>query len=157
MVTFKKFNTNKDRGKVAETATQKYLDKWHQHPRREYSRLVDTKAAGRIIKAAAADFEFFCENEDAQVFFGLLEVKQTEHDYRLARDKVPQFARMRKRANCGGTCIVLVYHSTINKWRALDVEWMTANGDKGSWNLTDLPSFATAGEALNEAADWVFN
>lgn len=143
MVHFKKTNKFADRGKVAETAVQKFLTEWNQHPQHEFNRLTDSKAAGRIIKAAAADFEFFMPK-----VFGLIEVKETEHEYRLPRDKVPQLARLRKRTNCGGTCVVLVLHSTLGKWRICSVPWLATTGDKGSWNLTDLPLYNTCGEAL---------
>ena len=52
---------------------------------------LDTKAAGRIVKAAKADFEFFYfPTNSVYAFFGLLEVKETEHEYRLQRAKVSQ-------------------------------------------------------------------
>ena len=156
-VTFKKFNTFKDRGKEAEKATQDYLTEWVRHPYREYNRLVDSKAAGRTIKAAAADFEFFTHADPAMPHFGLIEVKQTEHNYRLERDKVPQLPRLRKRANCGGCCVVLVCHSSLALWRAIDPRWMADNGDKGSWNLTEFPTFTTAGEALRNFVPGVFD
>lgn len=156
MTTFKKVNRFADRGKKSEDAVAKALTAWHQHPTREFNRMVDAKAAGRIIKAAAADFEFFCVDEDNSRHFGLIEVKETEHEYRLSRDKVPQLARMRKRTNCGGLCVVLVHHSTLGLWRALDVRWLAANGDKGSWNVGDAQAFAAPYEALTDFAYMVF-
>lgn len=143
MVHFKKVNKFADRGKVAETAVQNFLAEWHQHPNHEFNRLVDAKAAGRTIKAAAADFEFFCPGH-----FGLIEVKETEHEYRLSRDKVPQLPRLRKRTNCGGSCVVVVFHSTTRKWRICSIPWLMSTGDKGSWNLAALPHYETCGEAL---------
>ena len=133
-----------DRGKKAEDAAHKFLAEWEvANPRREVNRLPDTKAAGRIIKAAPADFEFYSQDG-----FGLLEVKSTEHAYRLARDKVPQLARMRKRAKCGGICIVLVHHSLSKTWRCIDVEWMASKGPVPSWVLASFPEFPTPAEAL---------
>jgi len=135
-----------DRGKVAEDAVKTYLAWWQlQSPYREANRLTDTKAAGRIIKAAAADFEYFCGDP---IRHGLIEVKETEHEYRLARYKVSQLARLRKREKCGGHSYVLVYHSTINCWRAATTEYLATTGDKGSWNLSDLPLFAILEHAL---------
>lgn len=136
-----------DRGKVAETAVQKYLTRWAAAlPKREFNRLADTKAAGRIIKAAPADFDFYAEGN-----FGLIEVKETKHDYRLERSKVSQLPRLRLRASAGGLCLVLVLHSTLNKWRALLVQELTSFGDKGSWNLTDRPLFDNCDDALASA------
>lgn len=157
MATFKRANKFANRGKKSEDAVNGFLSKWHQHPNREFNRLVDSKAAGRIIKAAAADFEYFTGEIPAAPRYGLIEVKETEHDYRLARAKVPQLARMRKRSNCGGLCVVLVHHSGTGKWRAANVEWLAENGDKGSWNLSAFPSFDKPGEALISAAQEVFS
>lgn len=150
MTTPFKRNSFAHRGKKAEDAVAKFLTSWvgeSQH--REFNRMVDAKAAGRTIKAAAADFEFFC-NDDVTAH-GLIEVKETEHEYRLARDKVPQLPRLRKRTKCGGWCFVLVLHSTTNLWRVAKAEVLAVTGDKGSWNLTDYPTFKTPGEAL---ASW---
>jgi hypothetical protein len=147
-VPFKK-NRFANRGKKAEDAVQKFLTEWAQQTNREFSRLVDTKAAGRTIKAAPADFEFFTlPHENAKPVFGLLEVKETEHEYRLARDKVPQLARLRKRENCGGLCLVLVLHSTLGKWRVVRARKLATFGDKGSWDLTNFPLFDSPREAL---------
>jgi hypothetical protein len=150
MVTFKKTNTHANRGALAEKAVAKFLADW-AGPTREANRLVDSKAAGRIIKAAAADFEFFCPEGH-----GLIEVKQTEHEFRLSRDKVPQLPRLRKRANCGGASLVIVYHSTLGFWRVVDSGWLSENGDKGSWNLSLTQSFLAPSAALNWICPQVF-
>jgi hypothetical protein len=93
-----------DRGKKAEEAVQRFLTDWaSQSSTREYNRLVDSKAAGRIIKAAAADFEYCCKTAYGEEFHGLIEVKETEHEYRLSKDKLPQLPRLRKRQKCGGS------------------------------------------------------
>jgi len=137
-----------NRGVYAETKVQHYLQWWASvNTFREFNRMVDSKAAGRIIKSAPADFEYFCIGP-VGVSHGLIEVKQTEHEYRLARDKVPQLPRLRKREKCGGTSFVLVYHSTIKQWRCVRVPYLAEGGDKGSWNLTEVPTFASCGDAL---------
>ena len=145
-----------DRGKSAENAVDKYLKEWQLgSTRREFTRLLDSKAAGRIIKASAADFEYFSYTEERSAF-GLIEVKQTEHLYRLERPKLPQLARMRKRTKCGGNCYVLVYHSELKKWRVVDIKWLADNGDLGSWNLTDFPLYPTPGDAMNSIDRVIF-
>jgi hypothetical protein len=154
---FKKINRFADRGAVAEKAVMAYLVKWMAaEPAREFERLVDSKAAGRTIKAAAADFDFHCLDSRGFGCSGLIEVKETQHEYRLARDKVPQLPRLRRRARCGGLCIVLVLHSTTGQWKALTSAWMEFNGDKGSWNLKELPAFDTPYGALNHLYPEVF-
>jgi hypothetical protein len=165
MSLIKKFNRFADRGADAEKETQKFLNDWGQYPFREFNRLVDSKAAGRTIKAAAADFEFFQaahgtgpRGDEVRVSHGLIEVKETEHDYRLDKKRITQMARLRKRANCGGKCFVLVFHSKIGVWRCLDLAYMTAGGlePKGSWDLRGQTGFMTPGEALGRACREVF-
>jgi len=148
-----------NRGKYAEDKVHDYLRWWAgDETHREASRLVDTKSAGRIIKAAKADFEYFARVPQpiAHIAHGLIETKQTEHEYRLERSKVTQLASLRKRDKCGGKCYVIVYHTAIKCWRAISVDWLMSNGDKGSWNLQAIPTFATAGEALGDVSYGVF-
>ena len=140
-----------DRGKVAEDKVREYLEAWaSRDTRRDFDRLVDTKAAGRVIRAAAADFEFFCTN-GVEVAAGLIEVKETEHPYRLDRKRLTQAARLRKRAKCGCTVLVVVYHSTLKKWRTLSSAQVLDATVGGSWDLRDRPMFDTPGEALAHA------
>lgn len=145
-----------NRGKYAETKVDAYLKWWQGDDTvREASRLVDSKAAGRIIKAAKADFEYFCVSNGVNVH-GLIEVKQTEHAYRLARPHLTQLPNLRKRDKCGGDCYVVVYHSEIRAWRCLSVGWLMSNGDKGSWNLSAVPTFDTCFRALGHKDPEVF-
>lgn len=142
-----------NRGVYAESKVQMYLEWWaSMDTHREFNRLVDTKAAGRIIKSAPADFEYFFADSVGTAHHGLIEVKQTEHEYRLARDKVPQLPRLRKREKCSGVSFVLIYHSTLKRWRCVSTRFLADGGDKGSWNLTNLPTFTTCGDALANVA-----
>jgi hypothetical protein len=147
-----------DRGKEAENATQDYLEWWQERSAyREFNRLPDTKAAGRTIKAAPADFEFYHGSPaDDRPTFGLIEVKETQHEYRLERDKVTQLARLRKRSKCGGKCPVLVHHSTIDKWRIVLAPQLMEFGDKGSWNLSGFELFDSPDAALHDLLPDVF-
>ena len=150
MTTFKVKSRFANRGKKSEDAMAKFLSEW-AGPTREANRLVDSKAAGRIIKAAAADFEYFSPHGH-----GLIEVKETEHEYRLSRDKVPQLARLRKRAHCGGVCLVAIFHSTSKLWRVVDSDYIASTGDKGSWNLTKVPTYTSLATAMAEVYPGVF-
>lgn len=146
-----------NRGTFAEKKVKDFLEVWQAATdRREYARLTDAKAAGRIIKAADADFAYYCHDLGTLSVHGLIEVKETEHLYRLARDKVSQLPRLRKREKCGGRGVVLVYHSVSKVWRALTIEYLAKTGDKGSWNLTEEPAFTSAGEALQHFNKGVF-
>ncbi len=157
---FKVKNKFADRGGKAEKAVQNYLTAWaSRSPYREFSRLVDTKAAGRTIKAAAADFEFFCRAQESAPLpgvHGLIEVKETQHDYRLGRDRITQLGRLRKRHKCGGLCFVLVHHSETGQWRCLDVEFLMADNDKGSWDLRSVPQYPSVAEALSQHPTQMF-
>lgn len=162
MTSFKTVNRFADRGAVAEKAVQKFLTDWGQHPNTDWARLIDSKAAGRTIKAAAADFEAyrmdsgFGLDEDKSCAC-LLEVKETQHDYRIDYDRITQMARLRKRANAGVLCMVVVLHSGTGLWRCLPIEWMLANKvDKGSWDLRKVPAFGTVAQALGGAYPGVF-
>lgn len=139
-----------NRGVFAEGRVQSYLEWWQaQSPVREFSRLVDSKSAGRTIKAAKADFEYFSDLPKAH---GLIEVKQTEHTCRLERSKLSQLPALRKREKCGGQSYVLVYHSTLKAWRCLSVPWLAEHGDKGSWNLHETSLYASCDLALGTAS-----
>ena len=148
---FKRKSAFADRGKDAEKKVHEYLTGWESRATyREFNRLIDTKAAGRIIKAAAADFEFYsCPG--TMPYFGLIEVKETEHEYRLDRSRLTQRARLIKRQNCGGVCLVLIYHSTIGRWRVLPKEMLRDGITKGSWDLRSVSHYPTVAEALSEA------
>lgn len=141
-----------DRGKEAEKLLHDYLKSWaHGRTDRDFERLVDTKSAGRIIKAAKADFEVLRDGT-----YVLLECKQTKHDYRLERDKVTQLPRLRKQAAAGALCFVLVYHSGPKLWRCAPLSWLMLPNDKGSWNLSALPVYETVAAALEYEAPEVF-
>lgn len=141
-----------NKGIWAEKKVKDYLEAWQQgSPMREFSRLTDAKAAGRIIKAAAADFEYFMM-EDFNRGHGLIEVKETAHDFRLGKDRLTQLPRLRKREKCGGTSYVLVYHTGIKKWRALSIHFLMGESDKGSWNLSEVPVFDGPGPALRQVS-----
>lgn len=136
-----------DRGKFAEKKVHEALTTWSAGVgSREFNRLIDTRAAGRVVKAAAADFEFFSSG-----MHGLLEVKSVQHEFRLPRGSVTQIPRLRKRALTGGVCLVLIYHSTLKLWRAVGVDYLTETGDKGSWDLRNVETYPNAEQALASA------
>ena len=130
---------------------QKALAAWAgQCSEREFNRLTDTRAARRIVKAAAADFDYYMGRTPSNFnqAHGLIEVKETKHDYRLQHSKVPQLPRLLKRTRCGGECAVLVYHSTTGLWRSASPAWLDAHREGGSWDLSELETYPTAAAAL---------
>lgn len=134
-----------ERGKDCETAVMKALKRWQeQDPKhREFNRLLDTRAAQRIVKPAPADFDFYGNG-----MFGLIECKQTKHPYRLSKGNVSQLPRMLKRYLAGGACGIVVYHSEERVYRGLSMAFLQGDSDKGSWDLRAVPAVATASEAL---------
>ena len=132
-----------DRGKAAEKAVEGFLKRWNAaNYEADYERLPDARSAMSHVAAAAADFAFFKPGRH-----GLLEVKETEHDFKLAKAKVTQLPRIKKRHHAGGSCAVLVYHSKIERWRVIHMDFIYANSDKTQWDLTALPLYLTADDA----------
>ncbi|WP_152681303.1 hypothetical protein [Oligella urethralis] len=102
----------------------------------DYERLPDARSAMGRFKSMVGDFAWFYPGRH-----GVIEVKETQHDYRLAKDKLPQLARLKKRVLAGGTCLILVYHSTANVWRCLDAAKLPLI-ERGSWDLREMPTFS---------------
>ena len=131
-----------DRGKAAEADVQKVLDSYSAADAQfDYLRLPDARAAMGRMKAMPADFEFF-----TPTCHGLLEVKETEHDFRLSRSKVTQLPMMKKRALAGGRCFVVVFHSVAGRWRRVDAAHLDPGAS--SWDLSGYPTHPSAAEAL---------
>lgn len=149
---FKPKGAKKARGVDCERRVQAFLEKWVavDPVHREANRLPDTKAAGRITKAAPADFDFYCyDSHTEEEFFGLIEAKETEHEYRLPKARVTQLPTMMRRARCGGLCVVVVYHSTIKMYRAFQI-YHLHNTEGASIDLRNWPLFYTVEEALSD-------
>lgn len=127
-----------DRGKWAEGKVQGILKGASERVAEfDFERLPDARAARGALKAQIADFAWFRPGQH-----GVIEVKETEHDYRLPRDKLAQLARLRKRGMAGGLVYVIVYHSTLKKWRCAPLSFF--DGDiPSSWDLSALPLYDT--------------
>lgn len=157
--TVAKRSAKADRGKKAETDVQNALKLWEQSEgNREFNRLMDARAAGRVVKSAPADFEFFQgpSRERYGTHHGLIEVKSTRHAYRLSVDKVPQLARLVRRAMCGGQCGVLLYHENEKQWRALPALYLQESKQGASWDLTHMPTYPNVKAALKDLFPSVF-
>lgn len=133
-----------DRGKYAEKEVNKYLKKLDgQLVHWDFCRVSDARSAGgRGAKTVVGDFEVYAPGQHF-----VLEVKQIAHDYRLPAQNVTQLPKLRKRTLAGGTCFVVVYHSTIAKWRRIPAMEMELR-ERGSWDLRDFPAYDSLDEAL---------
>lgn len=133
-----------NRGKWAEARAQEYLGQLsNARAEFDFERLPDARAAMGRFKSQIADFAFFMPG-----LHGVIEVKETKHSFRLAKDKLEQLPRMHKRALAGGLCIVLIYFSGPRKWRA--VRAIELEVGLPSWDLSLYQTFDTAAEALRQ-------
>lgn len=150
-----------NRGKYAEGKIRDILKEMEEEQLRfTFNRIQDAHAAGRIFASQAGDFEWFFdtgriaalpeESGKRAVPYtrnGLIEVKETEHAFRLAHknfssDKV---ARMRKRQLAGSECLIVVCHRVYGSgeqplWRFVDFDYFLQR-EGGSWELTDYPTY----------------
>lgn len=137
------------RGKLAEKAVEKLLKKWNSRAAFAYWRLPDTRSARSYLAAQPGDFAYFCDGSG-----GIIEVKSTEHAYRLPRAMVPQLPTLNMMHLAGAQSIILVNHSKEGVWRwALPEKLQT---DAPSWDLRSYPTYASAEEALM-ATGWFRN
>lgn len=133
-----------DRGKWAENQAHEFLaDLSARRLRFDFERLPDARAAMGRFKSMVGDFEFF-----TPAAHGVIEVKETKHAFRIAKDKLEQLPRLHKRAMCGGICIVLVHFSSPKLWRAM----LATDLKLGlpSWDLSTYQTFGSAAEALSQ-------
>lgn len=122
-----------NRGKVAEKLVKKELDKLSLQSDTASFRLPDAHAGS--FQTTLADFLLLHRG-----VMHLLEVKETQHDYRLPHGNYSpdQVARMRRFQLAGAEAHVLIYHSGIGKWRTAPVDYFLERTG-GSWDLRGLP------------------
>ena len=129
------------RGKTAEKLVEAVLKKWNGQSGFAYHRLADARAAMGRLGASPADFLYFSGGKA-----GFLEVKSTTHNFRLARAAVSQLPTIQKFSHAGAYNLILVYHSTLDVWRVLFPGGLSM--EVPSWDLTDVPTFDSAEDAL---------
>jgi hypothetical protein len=122
-----------NRGKVAEKLVKKHLDKLSLQSNTASYRLPDAHAGS--FQATLSDFLLVHKST-----MYLLEVKETQHDYRLPHGNfsTDQVARMRRFQLAGAEAHVLIYHAKIEKWRTAPVDYFLERTG-GSWDLRNLP------------------
>ena len=136
----------KDRGKAAEKAVEKVLKEWNQYAIFAYWRLPDARSARSFLTAQPGDFGWFCDGRG-----GILEVKSTQHAYRIAKDKISQLATLKKLDLAGAENLILIHHTTENVWRM--VRPGNLDSDLPSWDLREVPTFKTP-EAALKSTGW---
>lgn len=137
------------RGKVAERDVQKLLEHLNnEHAGFMFDRLLDTRAARAIVKAQSCDFLVTA----AGVTFSL-EVKETEHAFRLERRSLSQLPKLRKSAKAGRVPLVLVLHTLDKRWRCLPLQAFDGPVVP-SWDLSAYPTFTSLTDALLSDPYW---
>lgn len=129
------------RGKIAEKAVDALFKKWNGRSHFAFFRMPDARAAMGRLTASPGDFLYFHDK-----FGGFIEVKTTAHNYRLARAAVSQLPTLQKFSYAGAKNLILVFHSEIDKWRVLFPAGLSM--EVPSWDLTDVPTFDSAEDAL---------
>ena len=122
-----------DRGKDAEEQVEKVLNLLVKRADTAFYRLPDARSGSR--KPTLADYLMVHKG-----LMFLLEIKEVEHDYRLPHGNFDkdQVARMQRFKLAGAQTHVLTYHSKIDKWRSIELEFFrTRTG--GSWDLREFP------------------
>lgn len=123
-----------NRGKRAENLLKVHLSKLSKQTDTTYHRLADAHAGS--MAPTIADFLLL---NKGQLY--LIECKQVNHAYRLPHGSFndSQIARMRVWQLAGANCLILVYHTPLDAWRGLPLDYfLTKTG--GSWDLSQLPA-----------------
>ena len=128
-------------GKKAEKLVEAVLKKWNNRAGFAYFRLPDSRAARNFLTAQPGDFAYYCGPRA-----GILEVKSTQHSYRLARDKISQLPTLKKLSAAGAANLVLVQHTTENVWRILYPGGLDSSVP--SWDLREVETYPDAESAL---------
>ena len=128
-------------GKKAEKSVETVLKKWNAQAGFAYFRLQDSRAARNFLVAQPGDFAYFSGS-----CAGIIEVKSTQHSYRLTKDKVSQLPTLKKLSMAGAANLVLVHHTTENVWRILYPGGLDASVP--SWDLRNVETYPDAESAL---------
>ena len=129
------------RGKPTEKLVEDVLKKFNSSANFAYFRLPDSRSARSFIKANPADFLYRCGE-----YAGFIEVKATEHAFRLPSSKVSQIQTLHKFSLAGSYDLVVVHHTVENVWRRMWVGDLPLGVP--SWDLREFDTYETAEEAL---------
>lgn len=138
-------------GKYAEQEIQAAL-KQINVPYFDYQRLYDATSARHAFMAQTGDFLFFMPK-----IHGVLEVKSTQHDYRLRKSAFSdlQRAKLYKRTQAGGSVFVAVHHWQIDCWRLVSYDLCHQAFNQQQSASMDLRDFATYTNATEVIASLI--
>ena len=141
-------STKADMGKWAEKQVLLWLsEESDKNTGLAFHRLPDARSARGALASQPADAMVVKDGD-----FYLLEIKETAQTSRLPKAKVSQWGSLKKFYWAGAVPLVLVFMSASSKWvwlGALDLG-MDAEDCPASFPLTNLPTFASAKEALED-------
>jgi len=134
-------------GKWAEKEVQKALDSISaSHFDLKAMRFPDARAARGFLSAMPSDY--------LAVFRGVttfIEVKSSEQPLRLPKAKVSQYGYLKAFHLAGACVLVIVHQPLLQRWVYLTGEQLFSYEDcPPSFPLTNLPTYASAAEALGE-------
>lgn len=129
------------RGKKAEKEVDVLLKKWNGRASFSHYRMPDARAAMGRLSASPGDFIYF-----TCTCAGFIEIKSTEHSYRIAKDKISQLPTLKKFEMAGARSVILIHHSTENVWRAVTPDMLIEGSP--SWDLSKHQTYSTAEAAL---------
>jgi len=142
--TDKKKKERTSRGAYAQSKVQQFLkDCAARNAQMDWERIYDAKSSRGAIPARPGDYAVFAPGQHIWI-----EVKETKHTHRISKSKLTQIPKLRIRELAGGTIFILIYHSTLKKWRCPSFEIFKANSTAPSWDLNELPLYNSVGEAI---------
>lgn len=136
-----------EKGKLAEKEVQKVLDAFtSENYDFKAMRMPDSHSARNFLAAMPSDY--------LAVFKGVttfIEVKSSEQPTRLPKAKVSQYGYLKAFHLAGANVIVIVHQPLLQRWVYLTNDDLFSYEDcPASFPLTNLPTFASAKEALEE-------
>lgn len=130
------------RGKTAEKAVAKHFDTLNtRFAHFAFERLSDARSAGGMLKKQISDYLVWWGQWSVP-----LEVKSTEHDYRLPNTALSQLPKLNKISLAGAKPYVLVLFKKLNQWRIAPASYFAFGVP--SWDMRDLPLYDSAQDAL---------
>ena len=129
------------RGKDAEKIVGDILKRWNNRASFAFWRLPDSRSARSFVTAQPGDYAYFCGD-----YGGIIEVKSSLAPSRIAKDKISQLPTLHKLELAGARCIILIHHSVADVWRAVKPSQLEMGPP--SWDLSEVPTYATAEAAL---------
>lgn len=104
-----------------------------------FERMPDARAAMGRAKKAVSDYLCWWKPVGTPALNVPLEVKSTEHDYRLPGNNLTQLPKLKLLAKCGANPYVVVWFKGINKWRIAPISFFETG--LPSWDMRELPVY----------------